>query len=203
MVQTEHSRRNRMAVIDLTILVLVLLTIIVLIYQLRSDDQSNPAAKQSGSTTGPATFTDAQEQFKFNIPAEWRAQRQGGEIQVQAVAGDLPGYTMSVHSIEDLFLVVNWSCATLGDSLTQTADALAVWPAHVMYTDVPCAENPGQAAFARIYYMLDDGSRQLAIAALAPLDGLHWVVARSDPFTGDWPMALIGAMTESVTSSRR
>ena len=203
MEQTNRSRLNRMAMIDLAIIILVVATVIVLAMQLRSSRQSGTKAEQSGSTTGPATFTDAQEHFKFNVPADWRAVRRSGEIQVQAVAGDLPGYTMSVHSIEDLFLVVNWSCATLGDSLTQTAGALAVWPAHVMYTDVPCAGDLGQPAFARIYYMLDDGTRRLAVAALAPLDGLHWIVARSDPFTGDWPMALIGAMTESITSSRR
>jgi len=203
MAEKKPYRLSRMAMIDLAILVLVFATIVVLAVQFRSGDSSDKKAEQSGPTTGPATFTDAHDGFKFNVPADWQATRRGGDIQVQAQSGDLPGYTLAVHSIEDLFLVVNWSCDTLGDSLTQTADAIAVWPAHVMYTDVPCASDPGQAAFARIYYMLDDGTRRLAVAALAPLDGLHWAVARSDPFTGNWPLALIGVMTESVTSSRR
>ena len=87
--------------------------------------------------------------------------------------------------MQQMNLVVNWSCLTLADYVPDVVKAIAPWEVTITYISVPCSENAAEAAIVRVYVTLNDGSGRNAVLAYAPLDGVTWVVARTVPFEGE------------------
>jgi hypothetical protein len=152
---------------------------------------------------GPGTFTDAQDRAKFDVPAGWEVVHDGAQTRVQRTDGSLPSYEVELKSIQEINLVVNWNCATLPQYVPGMVKGIVPWDATITYTSVPCAQRSDSAVYVHAYLSLNDGSQRIAVLAFAPLDGVTWIVARTDPFTGQSSADLIGAMNTTVTSARR
>ena len=90
----------------------------------------------------------------------------------------------------------------LPELMPRAAQAAMPSEATITFTSVPCAENSAEPAYARMYFTLNDGSGN-AVIVMGPVDGVTWVVARSEPFEGQASTDLVTAMTTTVTSARR
>jgi len=77
------------------------------------------------------------------------------------------------------------------------------WDAAITFMSVPCAQRTDVPVYVHVYLKMNDGSQRMAVLAFAPLDGVTWIVARTDPFAGESSPGLIDAMTGTVTSARR
>jgi len=151
----------------------------------------------------PGLFRDPADSIRFALPEGWDVVHDGPRTRVEHTAGVSPAFWLEVRSIEQVDLVVNWQCLTLVDRAPLMAQAAAPWPVTVVHFEVPCVDDPALPAYVQAYLALADDSGQLAVMVLGPLDGLHWIVVRTDPFTGDWPEPVVAAMTEAVVSVRR
>lgn len=152
---------------------------------------------------GPGTFADAQDRVKFDVLAGWEVIHDGTQTRVERTDGSLPSYQVELKSIEAINLVVNWNCASLPQYVPGMVKGIVAWGAAITFTSVPCAERSNEAVYVHVYLSMNDGSQRIAVLAFAPLDGVTWIVARTDPFTGQSSADLIGAMDATVTSARR
>lgn len=159
--------------------------------------------KQTKPMIGPGRFSDATQTYTFEIGDGWKVIHRKNQTQVVREDGTLPSFDLEVRSMQQMNLVVNWSCLTLADYVPDTIKAISPWDVTITYVSVPCSEKVGEAAIARVYVTLNDGSGRNAVLAFAPLDGVTWVVARTVPFEGESSADLTAALTQAVTTAQR
>jgi hypothetical protein len=159
--------------------------------------------KQTKPMIGPGRFSDAAQTYTFQISEGWKVIHRKSQTQVVREDGTLPNYDLEARSMQQMNLVVNWSCLTLADFVPDVVKAIAPWEVTITYVSVPCSENAAEAALVRVYVTLNDGSGRKAVLAYAPLDGVTWVVARTVPFEGESSADLTAALTQSVTTAQR
>jgi len=152
---------------------------------------------------GPGTFTDEQDRVKFNVLTGWQVIHDGTQIRVERTDGSLPSYAIELKNIHAINLVVNWDCSTLPQYVPGMVKGIVPWDAAITFMSVPCAQRSNEDVYVHVYLRMNDGSQRIAVLAFAPLDGVTWIVARTDPFTGQSSADLIGAMNSTVTSARR
>lgn len=202
MVQREGPRARRGTPPLITLAILLVIAAAVGLVGLLAWSQIE-ADKQTRPMVGPGRFSDATQTYTFEIPEGWKVTHRKTQTQVVREDGTLPGYDLETRSMQQMNLVVNWSCFTLADYVPDAIRAIAPWEVTITYVSVPCSEKSGEAAFARVYVTLNDGSGRNAVLAFAPLDGVTWVVSRTVPFEGESSADLTAAMTQSVTTVQR
>ncbi len=196
------TTRHRSAAMNWLIMALVVVTLILvglLVWLLFVDEEP--------SNVGPGTFSDADNTYQFAVSKGWEVNFSDNAARVVPTDGNLPVYHVTIKSVREIF-DQNWYC----DSeflrkldLSTIIQRLVPWQVTLTYSSMPCVEDAAEAVYLRLYMTVNDGSNRQSVVVMGPLgfDAVNWVVARSEPFSGDVPLTLVEAMTQTIKTAKR
>ncbi|HEX3052973.1 MAG TPA: hypothetical protein VHP83_20105 [Aggregatilineaceae bacterium] len=196
------STRRSSATMNWLIMGLVVITLLLvglLVWLLFVDEES--------SNVGPGTFSDADNTYAFAVAKGWEVSFSDNTARVASTDSKFPAYHVTLKSVREIF-DQNWYCDSeflRNLDLNTMIQRLVPWQVTLTYSNMPCVEDASEAVYLRLYMTINDGRNQQAVVVMGPLgfDAVNWVVARSDPFSGDVPPALVEAMTEAIKTAKR
>lgn len=181
--------------ITLLLIGLAVLLVGLLVYLLTQDEP--------GPMLGPGVFADHSGAVEFEVPQGWEVRHAEEVTRVVPVADGWPAFTVTLRTMEQLDLVVNWNCAVLQTRAPRVAHAVFGQDVTIRYAAVPCAQdNAVTQAYGRVDVVLPDGSGHNRLLYFTPVDGSRWLVVRSESYPPEAPPALVEAMSQVITTVR-